>query len=331
MTIFAKLQILLSLTCLTTICSANSVLVENKSITTTSTVLMVPPEGFKYNEQTATSNVFQNAAKSSDTTTLAMREFSDMVAALLTNGVNVLVLHQNKNLPDAVFPNNWFSTELNQNGKTDIYIYPMLTQNRRDEVNVKGLKQLLKNSGIRINQIVDMRTNTSNILEGTGSLILDRKNKIIYAALSERTNIELVKSLAVKLNYQPIIFHAVDEHQFPIYHTNVLMGLAEDFAIVCLECIKDKNERNQVEIALKKHGDLIDISQAQLKEMCGNVLALRNNKGQKLLVMSARAKRHFTPQQLGLIQKYNKIVPVQIDTIEQIGGGSARCMMAEIF
>lgn len=127
------------------------------------------------------------------------------------------------------------------------------------------------------------------------------------------------------------MFHAVDERAFPIYHTNVVMGLADDFSVVCLECIKDNSERALVETSLKKLGPVIAISLAQLKEMCGNVLALRNQNGEQLLVMSERAHRNFTPEQLTLMQKYCRILPVKIDTIEDVGGGSARCMMAEIF
>ena len=326
-----KERILSALTCLTTIFSGNACVAGDSATNTAATVIMVPPEGFKHNEQTAASNVFQSDIGSADTTELAMREFNNMVAVLRSNDVNVLLLHQDKSLPDAVFPNNWFSTEIDKNGKTDVYIYPMLTQNRRDEVNIENLQKLLQSNHVSINKIIDLRANTNKILEGTGSLILDRKNRFVYAALSERTNKELVAAFAAKLNYQAIMFHALDTRGFPIYHTNVVMGLSDDFSVVCLECIKDDGERAQVENSLKKLGPVIAISQAQLQEMCGNVLALRNQNGQKLLVMSERAQRHFTLQQLTLIQKYSKIVPVKIDTIENVGGGSARCMMAEIF
>jgi hypothetical protein len=324
-----KERILSALSCLTTAFAAHPATAEQTNSATT--VLMVPPEGFRHNEQTAASNVFQDNAGIPDTAKLAMQEFHDMVTVLRNHHVNVLILDQDKNLPDAVFPNNWFSTEIDQNGKTDIYIYPMLTQNRRDEVNIDGLTQLLRGSKININKIIDMRSQTDKVLEGTGSLILDRKNRIVYAALSERTHPELVVNFANKLNYEAILFHATDTNGHPIYHTNVVMGLADDFSVACLMCIKDDNERSQVEASLKKLGPIVDISLAQLHEMCGNVLSLRNRRGEKLFVMSERAQRHFTSQQLALIQEYNNIIPVAISTIERVGGGSARCMMAEIF
>jgi hypothetical protein len=296
------------------------------------TIVMVPPDGFKHNEQTAASNVFQNNIDDVDPAHTAMREFDNMVAALRAHGINVLLLKQDDSLPDAVFPNNWFSTHVDKNGMTDIIIYPMLTPNRRAEVNVLKLKEVLQAANIKVNQLIDLREESGKILEGTGSLIFDRNNRIVYAALSERTDKDLVQELAIMMDYHAVIFHAVDKRGFPIYHTNVLMGLADDFAVICLECITDKTEREMVAESLRKTSKtIVDISQDQLQEMCGNVLAVRNQKGDQFLVMSERAQKHFTAEQIAEIQKHNKIIAVNIDIIEKIGGGSARCMMAEIY
>jgi len=296
------------------------------------TIVMVPPDGFNHNEQTAASNVFQNNIDDVDPAHTAMREFDNMVAALRAHGINVLLLKQDDSLPDAVFPNNWFSTHVDKNGMTDIIIYPMLTPNRRAEVNVLKLKEVLQAANIKVNQLIDLREKSGKILEGTGSLIFDRNNRIVYAALSERTDKDLVQELAKMMDYHAVIFHAVDKRGFPIYHTNVLMGLADDFAVICLECITDKTEREMVAESLRKTSKtIVDISQDQLQEMCGNVLAVRNQKGDQFLVMSERAQKHFTAEQIAEIQKHNKIIAVNIDIIEKIGGGSARCMMAEIY
>lgn len=299
---------------------------------TTSTIVMVPPEGFRYNEQTAISNTFQHDPGKANVAARAMQEFENAVAELRKNDVNVLLLHQNKNLPDAVFPNNWFSTDIAENGKTNIYIYPMLTVNRRAEVNIEGLRQLFESNNIHINEICDLRENTDCILEGTGSMVFDKRHKLIYAELSKRTDEVLLQKLTHQLGYEGVVFHASDANDIPIYHTNVIMGLADEFAVICLESIRNHAERKRVEDALEKSGkSVIAISLAQMGEMCGNVLALHNRKGEKLLLMSSRAKQHFMPVQLAEMQKYCKIVAINIETIEQVGGGSARCMAAEIF
>ncbi len=296
-----------------------------------SVVLMVPPDGFQFNHETASSNAFQELLDITDISKKAMFEFSNMVSSLKEQGVEVLILNQKETLPDAVFPNNWFSAHINTSGQNSLIIYPMLTKNRQDEVNIEGLIKVLNDAGIMITQIIDLRKNTDQILEGTGSLVLDRDNQIIYASLSPRTSKDMVLKVAQILNYRTVVFHALDTDQTPIYHTNVIMGIAKQYAIICLESIKDSKEREiLVHSLLQTNKTIIDISLEQVNNMCGNVLELYNNKNQSLLVLSTRAYLNLSPDQIDIIQHHSIIVPVDIQTIETIGGGSARCMMTEI-
>jgi hypothetical protein len=298
------------------------------------TILMVPPAGFKYNEQTAVSNLFQSNTTDTNVTSRAMGEFTNMVNTLMSNGVRVLTFDQPDTLPDAVFPNNWFSTQVNEKGETDVIIYPMLTVNRQAEVNPEALVAFLRKQGINVNALMDMREKDGGILEGTGSMVLDRKNKVLYASISERTDPDMVTKAARLLgNYQPVMFKSYDKTQHPIYHTNVMMGMGENWVVVCLESIMDPAERqNVVDQLTKTHKVIINISQDQMSHMCGNVLELVNDKSQPLLVMSQQAFQHFTAEQRNQIEQCgDKLVPVDIETIETVGGGSARCMMAEVY
>jgi hypothetical protein len=298
-----------------------------------SKVLMVPPLGFKYNPETAVSNRYQKNLDNTDVRPLVMGEFRQMVDALKKQGIDVLVFEQPANLPDAVFPNNWFSTQVNAHGTTDVIIYPMLTPNRQAEVNPSRLMSFLNSSGVQTRALIDLRNQPDGILEGTGSMVLDKEHKIIYASLSERTNPSMVKRVASLLGgYQPVVFNSADHLQHPIYHTNVMMGLGHQFAVVCLDCIKNPAERGEVVARLKTTGKIIiPITQDQVNHMCGNVLELVNKNKQYTLVMSQQAFDHFTPQQRKIMAKYDQLLPVNIKTIETVGGGSARCMMAEIY
>lgn len=300
--------------------------------TTTKTVLMVPPDGFKYNEQTAKSNAYQQKIKDADFLEKAHKEFYLMVAKLRSNGVKVIILPQASTLPDAIFPNNWFSTHLDNNGKTTIILYPMLTTNRQQEVNLEGLKKALKKNNITIHKVQDLRKNNTGVLEGTGSMVFDRKNHIIYASLSPRTTRHMINKVATFLSYRPVIFTSVDRENKAIYHTNVMMGLTDHYAVVCLECITDLNQRNDVINHLKQADKIvIPITQNQVSNLCGNIIELTNNNAESILVMSKKAYNNFTEPQLKKIQYYSKILPMNLNTIETIGGGSARCMIAEIF
>lgn len=300
--------------------------------TITDTVLMVPPEGFGFNAQTAVSNTYQNPSASNTTTQTAIKEFTGMVSRLKAHDITVVTLNQDKTLPDAVFPNNWFSTHVDAKGKTSLIIYPMLTPNRQAEVNPDGLLQSLSAQNIKIDNILDLRNAQGEVLESTGSMILDRKNHRLYAAISPRTHPRLVKKVARTLHYKPILFHATDAEQTLIYHTNVLMGLAEEYAVICLECIENKQERKRVLNSFQQtQKEVIAITRDQVRHLCGNVLELKRHNKSNILVMSQQAFEHFTPAQKVQINKHSEMLPMALNTIENIGGGSARCMLGEIF
>lgn len=296
-----------------------------------STVLMVPPDGFQYNHETAESNAFQTMQIHEQINQHAMNEFNHMVAELKKSGIDVLLLHQDDNLPDAVFPNNWFSTHTHPNGSNILIIYPMLTPNRQKEVNIEGLLDVLEQANFHIDEIVDLRANNSSVLEGTGSLVLDRENYRLYAAISPRTNPELVMQVANIIDYEPYLFESTDKNDRPIYHTNVMMSITKHYAIVCLESIKNPVQKNSVLKSLESSGRvIIDITLEQVDQMCANVLELINEEGESQLILSTRARNYFKAEQLEQIKQYSKLLSVNIPTIETVGGGSARCKMAEI-
>ncbi|KTD76325.1 arginine deiminase-related protein [Legionella waltersii] len=296
-----------------------------------STVLMVPPEGFQYNHETAKSNSFQSLLMSDQIKQSAMQEFNSMVLQLKASGIEVLLLHQDHSLPDAVFPNNWFSTHINSNGKNVLIIYPMLTPNRQKEVNLEGLLDVLTKANFQVDEIVDLRENNSQVLEGTGSLVLDRENRCLYAALSPRTHSELVMQVANIIDYEPFLFDSIDKNNQPIYHTNVMMSITKHYVIICLDSIIDNIQREAlVQSFHRSDKEIIDITLQQVEQMCGNVLELIDERGESQLILSSRAHQHFRAEQLEIIQRYSKLLPIHIPTIEKVGGGSTRCKMAEI-
>jgi len=299
--------------------------------TTTSTVLMVPPESFAFNNETAATNSFQVSSQSDALPQKALNEFSNMVSILKEQGINVLTLNQGKNLPDAVFPNNWFSTHRDAFGNDSLIIYPMLTKNRQAEVNIDGLLEVLANAGYKYSNVIDLRNENNDVLEGTGSLVLDKENKVLYACLSPRTSYSLVIKVANILGYSPVIFDGVDANNHPVYHTNVIMGLAKHYAIICLESIPDSKQKMQVvDSLIRSNKQIIDISLEQASHMCGNVLELFQNTNRSILILSKQAEQAFLPSQLKLIQNFSKLTVIDVPTIEAVGGGSVRCMMAEI-
>ena len=234
--------------------------------------------------------------------------------------------------PDSVFPNNWISTH--QNG--DIVLYPMLAKSRRVERRPEVL-DFLKNQGFIINNVIDysFAEKESQFLEGTGSMMLDRKNKIAYCSISKRSNKELFVKFCKDFKYIPVSFHSfqdVAKKRLPIYHTNVMMCLAESYCIICLDCIDDQRERiNIINFLENSEKELIEISENQVENFAGNMLELLNDKGESLLVMSKSAENSLNENQKNIINKYSRIISSDINTIEVCGGGSARCMMAEIF
>lgn len=302
----------------------------------TDSIIMVSPDTFGYNSQTAGSNSFQTETTAADyVRTKAMEEFNTMVETLTNNGVRVFVLGNDseEDLPDAVFPNNWFGTY--EDGT--VILFPMLTENRRLERQADIKDGILEPAGFVVNKLVDLSPyeNKRLILEGTGSLVLDRKHNYVFAAESPRTTRDMFDEYCSLMNIPDdnrIFFRADDERGNPIYHTNVIMSIGEGFAVVCDECISNYSERNDVIDKLENLGlELIKINYNQLNSFCGNILNVRSVNGESLIVMSQNARNGFTPEQIRVLERYGRLVVVNIDTIEKVGGGSARCMMAEVF
>lgn len=299
---------------------------------TTSNILLVKPSNFGFNTQTASSNAFQKKIKdiSSTTSDMALAEFDAFVKKLSKHGINPMVIEDSAIpiKPDAIFPNNWIS--MHEDGK--IILYPMCAPNRRLERR-KEIVDKLKELFI-VNEVIDLSSHEDEcrFLEGTGSIIFDHTNKTAYACISPRTNETLFKEVCEKLNYSPIIFHSFDENGILVYHTNVMMCIGKGFAIICLETIKVSSEREQVINSLKESGhEIIEISLSQMKNFAGNMLALENNEGQNFIAMSKSAFDTLNNDQKISLEKYATLLPLPINTIETIGGGSARCMIAEIF
>lgn len=297
----------------------------------TSNVLMIRPMAFGFNAETAENNVFQHkpeADKISEVTGKALDEFNYFVRLLEAEGINVTVLEDSSYpvKPDAVFPNNWIS--FHQDGT--VVTYPMYSKLRREE----RREDLIENLGSKfeIGHRIHFEEFEKNALylEGTGSMVLDRVNKIAYACISDRTDEELLKNWCEQMDYTPHTFHAISNGK-SIYHTNVMMAIASKVAVLCLECVPDETERLALKEILSQSHEILEISDAQVQSFAGNMLALKNRKGEELMVMSSRALESLTDEQKKVIEKYSRIVAAPIQTIEDVGGGSARCMIAEIF
>ena len=299
---------------------------------------MIRPLAFNYNVQTAVNNHYQNAndfaSNSNQINLTAQTEFDNFVLKLRSFGVDVIVFQDDDKFdtPDSVFPNNWIS--FHSNG--DIALYPMFAENRRNERREDVVKYIEKNRYL-INNVIDYSSaEESNIfLEGTGSIVLDRLNRKAYCAVSERSNEELLIEFCEDFEYTPVVFNAfqsVKEVRELIYHTNVMMCVADNFVIICLDCIDDKKQRNNVIAHLKEDGkEIIKISENQVNSFAGNMLQILDRNNNSLLIMSESAYNVLTRAQKDIINKYAKIVFSSLNTIETYGGGSARCMMAEVF
>ncbi len=296
---------------------------------------MIRPVAFRMNEQTAVNNFFQEdiALKNAEINTKAQEEFDAFVQKLRAVGVNVIVENDDLRMdtPDSIFPNNWIS--FHENG--DIGLYPMFAENRRRERREEVLIRL-ESEGFLINNVYDYTEAEDEglFLEGTGSLLLDRVNHKAYCALSARADEELVIEFCEDFEYLPVIFTAnqtVDGKRLPIYHTNVMMCLAENFSVICLDTIDDATEKKNVVQHLKKDGkEIIKITEAQMHHFAGNMLQLQG-KDKKYLVMSTAAHKSLNKEQISAIEKHCEILSSDLTTIETCGGGSARCMMAEVF
>ena len=296
----------------------------------TSNILMIRPVSFGFNEQTAESNAFQNRdADQQAVQDKALAEFDRFVKTLEHAGVQVTVVNDTPqpHTPDSIFPNNWVSFH----GDGTIFLYPMQAENRRLERRediITGLEDKFK-----VGHVIDLSRFEADhrFLEGTGSMVLDRENKIAYACLSPRTDKQVLDLFCEQAGYKAISFDAADEHGKAIYHTNVLMCVGSKFAVICADSIPNPHERIVVLDSLKSNQkEVITISFEQMNHFAGNMLEVKNNKGETLIVMSKNAYEALNSQQKTTLEKYGSLVYADINTIETNGGGSARCMMAEV-
>ncbi|MEZ0007024.1 hypothetical protein ABH942_002402 [Flavobacterium sp. 28YEA47A] len=304
---------------------------------TTNSILMIRPVAFRMNEQTAVNNYYQKVLDGLLPETVnakAQQEFDAFVEKLRAAGINVVVVEDTKSpdTPDSIFPNNWIS--FHENG--DVALYPMFAENRREERR-EDILDLLEDQGFRIDNIVDYTSAEEDkiFLEGTGSLLLDRANGKAYCALSPRADEELLIEFCEDFDYAPVIFEAfqtVNGERKLIYHTNVMMCLGETFAVICADSIDDKKERKMVLDNLKADGkEIILITEDQVNNFAGNMLEVRGENDKRYLIMSAAAYKSLKPVQIEKLEYHCEIISSSLDTIEACGGGSARCMMAEIF
>jgi len=297
---------------------------------TTPTILMIRPVNFVFNEQTAGSNAFQNRnAEQQRVQYKALQEFDNLVNVLRENGVDVIVIDDTAepHTPDSIFPNNWVSFH---NDGT-VFLYPMMAENRRLERREDIIMQL--EDEFKVKHVIDLShfEHENKFLEGTGSMVLDRENKIAYACLSPRTNKEVLEEFCRDSGYKSVLFHAVDQNGMDIYHTNVLMCIGSSYAVICLNSIKDEAEKQNVIDSLQStKKQIVDISFDQMNHFAGNMLEVQNNSGESLLVMSKSAWDSLNYEQKAILSSFSKPVYSDISTIENNGGGSARCMMAEV-
>ena len=296
----------------------------------TANILMIRPVAFGFNAQTAESNAFQvQDANQQAVHQKAVGEFDGFVQVLRNNGVNVTVVDDTPepHTPDSIFPNNWVS--FHETG--DIFLYPMQAENRRLERREDVIRLL--EDDFKPRHIIDLSNfeTKKQFLEGTGSMVLDRDNKIAYACLSPRTNAEVLKAFCEYTGYKAVTFNAFDQGGRAIYHTNVLMAIGSHFAVICTDSIPNAAEQDAVIQSLKAtNKQIIDITFDQMNHFAGNMLEVKNTSGQSLIVMSKAAFASLNDEQKLTLEKFGKLVYADIGTIESNGGGSARCMMAEI-
>lgn len=295
-------------------------------------ILLIRPVASAYNPETAASNAFQHdPGLDPETTVLRVQsEFDGFVKALQSESVQVTVIDDTRQpgKPDAVFPNNWVS--FHEDGR--VILYPMFAPSRRRERRMDVIDQL--RNIFNVGEVIDLSGNekAGRYLEGTGSMVFDHVDRVAYGALSPRTDGELFKEVCKMLRYRPVVFHSRDASGMEIYHTNVMMCVGEGFAVVCLESITDFTERKKVMDSLRDSSHtLVEISFEQMNHFAGNMLAVKSDKGDALLICSQQAADSLSTAQRMALGHYARLVPVPIPTIEAIGGGSARCMMAEVF
>lgn len=297
---------------------------------TTSTILMIRPVSFAFNEQTAGSNAFQNRnTEQQRVQDNALQEFDRFVGLLRKNGVEVIVIDDTAepHTPDSIFPNNWVSFH---NDGT-VFLYPMMAENRRLERREDIIMQL--EDEFKVKHVIDLShfEHENKFLEGTGSMVLDRENKIAYACLSPRTDKIVLEEFCKDGGYKSVLFHSVDQNGMDIYHTNVLMCIGSSYAVICLDSIKDEVEKQNVITSLQStQKQVVTISFEQMNHFAGNMLEVQNKDGESLIVMSKSAWDSLNYEQKAILSSFSKPVYSDIGTIENNGGGSARCMMAEV-
>lgn len=293
-------------------------------------MLMIRPVRFEFNAQTAVNNAFQVPDHDKDIASLARKEFDDFASLLQNNGIDVSIVNDSPepHTPDSVFPNNWVSFHADGT----VFLYPMFAENRRLERKPEVLQQI--RNKFEIVQLHDLskRELQEKFLEGTGSMVLDRSEQIAYACLSPRTHPEVLEEFARISGYRIVAFDAVDGNGLPIYHTNVMMCVADQYVVICLDSIRDALQLETVNEVIRQTGkEIIPISLEQMQHFAGNMLQVENRNGEKFLVMSSQAYASLEPGQRDKLEAYNPILHSPLDTIEKNGGGSARCMLAEVF
>lgn len=290
---------------------------------------MIRPVQFGYNAETAVNNAFQVRQAQDDVPEKAAKEFDAFVEKLRDNGIDVTVIDDTPapHTPDSIFPNNWIS--FHEDGT--VFLYPMFAQNRRLERKPAILETISKK--FEIKETVDLSGYEANdkFLEGTGSMVLDRDAKIAYACISPRTDIAILNEFCSKAGYQSVAFRSVDAGGKEIYHTNVMMCVGDKYVVICLASIPEETERQLVIFTIEStRKQIVDITLEQMNHFAGNMLQVQNAAGEKFLVMSSQAYESLTQQQITLLETFNPIIHSSLDTIETNGGGSARCMMAEV-
>jgi len=291
---------------------------------------MIRPVNFGFNEQTSGNNAFQVRGDEENARTKAIKEFDEFADLLRSNGVELFVVEDTPepHTPDSVFPNNWFSTH---EGGT-LVLYPMFAPNRREERKPSVINFIKEN--FKVKRVVDLTGNEKSqmFLEGTGSMIIDRDHNLVYACRSPRTDEKVLEQFCEELDYDYFLFGASDAAGNEIYHTNVMMCVGTEFVVVCLDAVKDMDEReNLIGLIEESDKEIVEISLEQMGKFAGNMLEVKSKEGDKLLVMSKRAYNSLTQEQVDTLQKYCRIISPNLTTIENNGGGSARCMIAEIY
>lgn len=294
---------------------------------------MIKPVNAGFNKETAEDNKFQTRPENLDEKTLdkqVLQEYEELKRTLRDHDIEVVEFEDTPKppKPDAIFPNNWFSTHEDK----CIVTYPMFAPSRRPERREDIVEALQEEFGYDKRYAFEYHEDDSQFLESTGSMVLDRSQRIVYASLSERTSIVVLEKFCVLLGYRKLIFHSTDKDGNPVYHTNVMMSIGNGFAVVCLDAISDTTEREQLVTSLKRDNkEIIELNMAQMHSFAGNGLQLKSKLGEHYFIMSRTAYNALDSKQIDGIAKYTKILSVAVPTIEQIGGGSVRCMLAEIF